>query len=152
MYRPKIYKSLKIIPIAHFSVNKMSSRKGRFDYAKWKKINDEIFSALPDNFFPPDLDKYDIGFEVGTKLFDLDNVFKAYIDALERRYNFNDRLVMRILGRKVVVEEESEAYLKVFLLERVNFHDDESLIDTENKLELEVINEAWEEMRSLAKN
>lgn len=151
MYRPKVYKSLKIMPIAHFSVNKMRSRQGSFAYSKWKKINDEIFRVLPDNFFPTNLDRYDIGFEVGTKLFDLDNVFKAYIDALERRYNFNDRLVMRILGRKVFVEEESEAYLKIFLLERVHFHDDEDLLGLENKQEYEVSNEAWEEMRNLAK-
>ena len=54
--------------------------------------------------------------------------------------------------REVFVEEESEAYLKIFLLERVYFHDDEDLVDMENKQEYEVSNEAWEEMRNLAKS
>ena len=41
-------------------------------------------------------------------LFDLDNALKGFIDILEKRYEFNDNRVMRILAEKVIVSRGNE--------------------------------------------
>lgn len=153
MMKQVVHRSVLINPIAHYSVNQMFGKGKSRKYKEWKKYLDAIFKTyLPDDFYPHDADKYDIGIEIGTKSFDLDNVFKAYIDGLERRYNFNDSKVVRIVGRKVFVEEEHDAYLKLFLMDKVEYDDEELDVLDNAKQMFTISDEIYDTMRAYARS
>ena len=147
MIKPEIIKSIRINGIRPYSVNRF--KDGRIhsrDYKKWKSLVNNVFTRLPHNFLPSDLTNFDLGLEIGAyKQFDLDNTLKAYIDALEHRYGFNDNGIKRILAKKVDVDPDiNDEYLKVFLLERVEYGGDEiQEVDDINHLVIDIPKEIY---------
>ena len=146
----KTHKCIIIKGIKPYSVNRYTNRKKHTnEYKKWRTIVDNIFSNLPNDFIPTDIDEFDIGIEVGAyKQFDLDNTLKAYIDALERRYGFNDNKIKRILARKVDVDTNiDDEYLKIYLLDKVEYNSEKTSSD--NIYQYDVPGEIYGEIKDI---
>ena len=154
MIVPKTHKLITIYGIRPYSANRWADSYHARDYKKWKKVVDSIFEKLPDDFIPSVSEEVDLGLEVGCYYqFDLDNTLKAYIDALERRYAFNDNKVKTMLCRKIDVDTRcATEYLKVYLLEKVNYNDDAPVnqryvIEVENEDYVQLVNASEKKTR-----
>jgi hypothetical protein len=45
---------------------------------------------------------------VSNMAFDVDNVVKPFLDILQKKYNFNDRYIFRLIVEKVIVVKGAE--------------------------------------------
>ena len=98
------------INIKPLSVNQ-AWRGRRFKTQKYKDYEKELMYKLPSNFYQIESGKkLTLTMEVGfsSKLSDLDNVAKQFIDGLQKKYDFNDRYIYRLVLEKRIVTKGQE--------------------------------------------
>ena len=150
----KILKTIKLEGITPYSTNSLwfAKAEGYFvqhgRYIKWKRKLNKI---LPSEFLPNDMTGFGLYIEVGIfREFDIDNTLKSLIDALQKKYQFNDNQIDYIYAKKVIVRkfdisgagDRSKDYIKVSLIEKVSF--EESTDHKEIKLEKSELSELQE--------
>lgn len=97
------------IEIKPLSIN-VAFRGRRFKTKEYNQYIDNVLFMLPKKEIglPP----YNLQIEFGTsKLNDLDNNLKPFIDCLVKKYAFDDRDIYMIQAKKVIVKKGSE-YIK----------------------------------------
>ena len=94
-------------------------------YRKWKN---RLAELLPDGFLPSDMTGFGLYIEVGVfREFDVDNTLKSLIDALQKKYGFNDNQIDYLHAKKVIVRgfdpnspgDRSKDYIKICLIEAI---------------------------------
>ena len=95
------------INIKPMSVNE--AWKGRrFDTLKYKKYRNDVLFLLPRFTLPEP--PYRLGIVVGysNAASDIDNVVKPFTDILQKKYNFDDKLIYKLEVEKVIVPKGKE--------------------------------------------
>jgi len=96
------------VNIKALSVNKCWQGK-RFktpDYKKYEKI---LMLILPPHFIIPKGQFHlDVIFGLSSKLNDIDNGLKPFIDILQKKYGFNDRNIYKLTVEKIIVKKGAE--------------------------------------------
>jgi Holliday junction resolvase RusA-like endonuclease len=101
--------------IKPLSVNKCWQGR-RFKTQDYKYYEEELMYLLPDIYIPRK--ECGIIIEIGVnKLFDIDNCLKPLLDILQKKYNFNDRDIMKLEIEKKAVKKGKE-YIKFKLYDR----------------------------------
>lgn len=95
---------LKIKPL---SVNKCwkGKRIKTDDYLVYEK---ELYYLLPKTKVPKTSLGIEIEIGVSSKLADLDNIIKPFLDILQLKYKFNDNEIYRIIMDKEIVKKGDE--------------------------------------------
>lgn len=87
-----------------------------FDYRKYEK---NILSILPNDIvIPKGKLKLNIKIGVSSPLADVDNALKPFIDCLQLKYKFNDKMIYKITIEKDDVPKGSE-FIKFSLKEKI---------------------------------
>ena len=96
------------INIKPLSVNKCFQGR-RFKTQDYKDYEQEAFYLLSDllTISKGDLElKLEVG--LSSKLADLDNIAKPFIDILQKKYNFNDKRIFKLIMVKKIVKKKAE--------------------------------------------
>ena len=83
-------------------------RGRRFKTDKYKAYEYELMPLLPVLSVPNGLLHVQIVFGLSSKLNDIDNGLKPFIDILQKKYNFNDRDIYKLTVEKEIVKKGSE--------------------------------------------
>ena len=95
------------IKINPLSVN--AAWKGRrFKTQEYKRYEKETLLLLPDLAIPTGEICLNIVFGFSSKLKDIDNPLKPFIDILQKKYKFNDRDIYRLSVEKEIVPKGCE--------------------------------------------
>jgi Holliday junction resolvase RusA-like endonuclease len=107
------------VPVKPLSANDAYApkaiKKGRFHVGtiykttNYQKFERKLIPILPDLNIPEDSSMclhVHVGYS--NKLSDLDNALKPFIDVLQKRYLFNDKLIYKIIAKKQVVSKGDE--------------------------------------------
>jgi len=96
------------INIKALSINKAFKGR-RFKTQDYKDYEQEAFYLLSNDVIIPD-GNLELYLEVGlsSKLADLDNIAKLWIDILQKRFCFNDRRIYKLLMIKKIVKKGDE--------------------------------------------
>jgi Holliday junction resolvase RusA-like endonuclease len=97
------------IDIKPLSVNKVWQGK-RFKTPVYKKYERELMlkldsNATVENGVPLEVR---IDFGVSSKLSDIDNPLKPFLDVLQKKYGFDDRYIYRLIVDKTIVPKGKE--------------------------------------------
>ena len=90
----------------------------RFKTPKYKQYEKELMILLPALNVPSGLLEVVITFGLSSKLNDIDNGLKPFIDILQKKYLFNDRDIYKLIVEKKIVpkgEEFIECEIKTFV-------------------------------------
>lgn len=81
----------------------------RYKTDRYKKYEQDCLFLLPNNVVLP-LPPYQLNIEFGfsSKLQDFDNPVKPFVDILQKKYKFNDRLIKRCIIDVVNVHDGGE--------------------------------------------
>ena len=106
------------VDIKPLSVNQCWQGK-RFKTVNYKDYEKAMFVLLPDHDFKQPKTPLELSIVVGVSnlAMDVDNVVKPFLDILQKKYNFNDKYVFRLIVEKVLVVKEQEFiefYIKNF--------------------------------------
>ncbi|QFU04557.1 Endodeoxyribonuclease RusA [Pseudoalteromonas sp. THAF3] len=104
---PKKWVSTGLKPL---SANKMHLGR-KVDSAEYRRYKKHLVDTLPDLDIPDGPLRVRLLVCFSSKLADLDNVFKPFLDTLQARYGFNDRHVHRIVAQKKIVPKGKETIL-----------------------------------------
>ncbi len=96
-----------IIHIKPLSVNQCWQGK-RFKTNKYKSYEKELMYKLKPMDIPKGNLKVTLTFGLSSKLADIDNPVKAFIDVLQKRYKFNDRDIYEMRLKKIDVKKGKE--------------------------------------------
>jgi len=96
-----------IIKIKPLSVNQCWQGK-RFKTPKYKAYEYELLMLLPKISVPNGLLHLKVVFGLSSKLNDIDNGLKPFIDILQKKYSFNDRDIYKLTVEKVIVNKREE--------------------------------------------
>lgn len=93
------------------------------EYRRWNK---QAIRLLPEVWIPDGPLSIYISVFYKSKLSDLDNAFKPFLDLLQKRYRFDDRRVFHIRARKLLVDTKEQERIE-FCIEEYNgpTHQDE---------------------------
>ena len=105
MPKSDLWVSTKVKP---FSANSMHYGR-KTDTAAYRKYQAELIRRLPDIEIPEGPLRLRILACFSSKLADLDNVLKPFLDTLQKRYGFNDRDIYRITAQKKIVKKGEES-------------------------------------------
>lgn len=96
------------LQIKPLSINE--AYKGRrFRTPKYDTYIRQMIFLLPSNMsIPKDNIKLFIEFGYSSSLSDIDNGLKCFIDCLQKKYNFNDKLINELNVRKIKVNKGFE--------------------------------------------
>lgn len=99
---------LKIKPL---SVNQCWQGK-RFKTKAYDFYENEVFYSLPKDLLIPKNQKLCFNIKVGfsCKSADLDNILKPIQDILQKKYNFNDKAIYKIIAEKEDVAKGGEYF------------------------------------------
>lgn len=79
----------------------------RFKTEKYKKYETDLLYLLPKLSVP--LPPYRLEIEFGmSKLSDIDNPLKPFLDVLQKKYQINDRHILELKVKKTLVKKEQE--------------------------------------------
>ena len=95
------------INIKPLSVNQAWAGR-RFKTPKYKAYEKELKYKLKPMDIPEGKLKVLLTFGLSSKLADIDNPVKAFIDILQKKYNFNDRDIYEMNLKKVDVKKGNE--------------------------------------------
>lgn len=107
MADPTLWISTGLKPL---SANKMHLGR-KVDSAEYRKYKSNLMRRLPDVDIPEGPLRVRVLACFSSKLADLDNVLKPFLDVLQARYGFNDRHVYRIVAQKKIVPKGEETIL-----------------------------------------
>jgi len=96
--------NLKIKPL---SVNKVWKGK-RFKTNDYKSYEQELFLLLPKITIPKGKLKLSLVFGFSSKASDIDNPVKPFVDILQKKYLFNDKMIYQMEIKKVDVKKGKE--------------------------------------------
>lgn len=90
----------------------------KFKTDKYKKYEEVLLMMLPNIDIDFDKQPLELFIEVGfsNKASDIDNVVKPFVDILQKKYEFNDKYIYRLLVEKKDVsrgDEYIEFYLRI---------------------------------------
>ena len=103
------------VNIKPLSVNE--AWKGRkFKSPKYKLYEQELLFALPMTDINWDTLPLEVSLVVGLSNMasDVDNIVKPFIDILQKKYNFNDKYILRLIVEKKMVKKGFE-YIEFFI-------------------------------------
>tara|TARA_R110001599_G_C11835192_1_gene618785 strand:- start:51 stop:374 length:324 start_codon:yes stop_codon:yes gene_type:complete len=80
----------------------------RFKTPKYKQYEKELMLLLPALSVPDGLLEVVITFGLSSKLNDIDNGLKPFIDILQKKYLFNDRDIYKLIVEKKIVPKGAE--------------------------------------------
>ena len=83
-------------------------RGRRFKTAKYEAYEVILLLLLPKKKIPKGNLHLDIVFGVSSKLSDIDNPLKPFIDILQKKYGFNDRDIFKLTVEKEFVNKGKE--------------------------------------------
>jgi len=108
------------INIKPISVNSVWQGR-RFKNQEYKRYEKALLLLLPPDLKIPKKRKLEIRIEWGlsSKLADIDNFLKPFIDCLQAKYTFNDRWVYKLVVHKTIVPKGKE-----YIAFDVNRYDD----------------------------
>ena len=98
------------VNINPLSVNKAFKGR-RFKTDEYKRYEKDVLDNLPALKIPKGRLFVIINFGFSSKLKDIDNPVKLFIDILQKRYNFNDRDIFKLNVQKEIVKKGKE-YIK----------------------------------------
>jgi len=97
-----------IIEIKPLSVNRCWQGK-RFKTNDYKRFEKEVLLLLPNNYkVPLGALKITLKWGFSSKLSDWDNPIKPFQDILQKKYNFDDRMVFKAIVEKEIVKKGNE--------------------------------------------
>jgi Holliday junction resolvase RusA-like endonuclease len=81
----------------------------RFKTPKYKQYEALVLSMLPELTIKKDM-KYQLDLTVGysNKLSDIDNFLKPFLDILQKKYNFNDHQIYKMIITKSITTKNNE--------------------------------------------
>ena len=96
------------IRIKPLSINKAFQGK-RFKTVDYKAYEFNLTKMLPNEFKAPE-GKLELNIKVGysSPLSDVDNMLKPFIDILQKKYNFDDKMIYKIVIEKELVSKWRE--------------------------------------------
>jgi len=95
------------INIKPLSINQCFQGR-RFKTPKYKQYEKELMLLLPILSVPNGLLEVVITFGLSSKLNDIDNGLKPFIDILQKKYLFNDRDIYKLIVEKKIVPKGKE--------------------------------------------
>ena len=95
------------INIKPLSINQCFQGR-RFKTPKYKQYEKELMLLLPILNVPNGLLEVVITFGLSSKLNDIDNGLKPFIDILQKKYLFNDRDIYKLIVEKKIVSKGEE--------------------------------------------
>jgi len=95
-----------VLKIKPLSVNEAWQGK-RFKTEKYKKYEIDLLYLLPKLNIPEPPYRLEIEFGM-SKLSDIDNPLKPFLDVLQKKYLINDRDVLELTVKKTLVKKELE--------------------------------------------
>lgn len=96
------------INIVPLTVNKCW-RGRRFKTALYQEYEKELIYTLPKLVIPSGKLKITIVWGVSSKLADIDNPIKPFLDCLQKKYDFNDRRIYELMVKKKDVKKGEES-------------------------------------------
>jgi len=95
------------VDIKPLSVNACWQGK-RFKTPKYKAYEKELLYKLKPMVIPGGKLKVSLVFGLSSKLADIDNPVKAFVDVLQKKYKFNDRDIYEMNLKKIDVKKGDE--------------------------------------------
>ena len=97
------------IKVKALSVN-VAWKGRRFKTPEYKKYEKQVLSLLPLIRMPAAPYEIRIKFFFSNRGSDVDNGVKLIVDLMQKKYNFNDREVYRIVAEKEIVKKGNESF------------------------------------------
>ena len=95
------------INIKPLSVNEAWQGR-RFKTPKYNRYINDILLTLPKLDLQFDKIQLDLKFGLSNKNADIDNPVKCFVDCLQKKYGFNDRLIYKMVVEKIDVKKGDE--------------------------------------------
>jgi Holliday junction resolvase RusA-like endonuclease len=97
------------VNIKPLSVNEAWQGK-RFKSKKYQTYEAELLYTLPKTEVNWDKQPIELSLIVGLSNMqsDIDNIVKPFVDVLQKKYNFNDKYIFRLIVEKKLVEKGAE--------------------------------------------
>lgn len=95
------------IKIKPLSVNEVWQGK-RFKTPRYTKYERDVISILKPLKMPEPPLKVEITYGFSSKLADIDNPCKPFLDILQKHYKFNDRDIYELVQKKEIVSKGQE--------------------------------------------
>jgi len=105
------------IDIKPLSANEMYLGRKVKSY-KYKTFERKILPLLPDLEVPEGELQLTIEVGLSSKLADVDNILKPFIDCLQLKYGFNDKWIYHLVVTKEIVKKDEE-YITFNLKEKI---------------------------------
>lgn len=80
----------------------------RFKTPKYNKYIADMMMILPPLTVPDGNLTLDVTFGLSSKLSDIDNPLKCFIDCLQKKYGFDDRRIFKLIVEKDIVKKGKE--------------------------------------------
>lgn len=80
----------------------------RFKTAKYKRYEKDVLLLLPDLEVPDGELTLKLEFGLSSKAADIDNPVKCFCDCLQKKYNFDDKMIYRLEVTKTIVKRGQE--------------------------------------------
>lgn len=99
---------MEFIKTKPLSVNKVWCGK-RFKTDDYKVYEQELFLLLPKELkIPKGKIHLKLRFGFSSKASDIDNPLKPFVDILQKKYGFNDKMIYKLSVEKVDIKKDSE--------------------------------------------
>ena len=98
---------MKKLKIKALSVNECWQGR-RFKTKKYKNYEDTLLFLLPHKKMPTGKLALKIKVGLSSRLADLDNIAKPFIDIIQKKYGFNDRNIFELVLTKDIVKKGEE--------------------------------------------
>ena len=95
------------IDIKPLSVNQ-AWRGRRFKTKAYDKYIRDVMYLLKPMKVPNDKLELEITFGLSSRAADIDNPLKCFIDVLQKKYNFDDKMIYRLIVNKVITKKGDE--------------------------------------------
>ena len=92
------------ILIKPLSLNK-AFRGRRFKTKEYERYEQELFYKLPKIEVPSGKLKLNLLVGLSSKNADIDNPIKMFTDVCQKKYNFNDKMIYKIIAEKEIVKK-----------------------------------------------
>lgn len=103
----KIEKEDNMIKVKPLSVNQCWKGK-RYKTETYKAYEQEVWYLLPNSNIPKGKLKLKIKVGLSSKNADVDNIAKPFIDILQKKYIFNDKMIYKLILEKEDVKKGEE--------------------------------------------
>lgn len=95
------------VDIKPLSVNEAWQGR-RFKSAKYKRYEKDVLLLLPEFEVPDGELTLHLEFGLSSKAADIDNPVKCFCDCLQKKYNFDDKMIYRLEVTKIIVKRGQE--------------------------------------------